>query len=348
MRTLPTLLLLAAVAAAQDRPLAVGTKEAAPFAMKGPDGEWTGIAIELWRRIAEDLGREYEWRELPLPGILDGVADGSLDAAVAALSVTPDREQRMDFSHPFHSSGLGIAVPARRGGWFADIVENLVSTRFLGALGALLLLLGSVGVAVWFLERRRNPDHFGGSTAQGIGNGLWWSAVTMTTVGYGDKAPVTLPGRLVALVWMFASVILVAGFTAAIASSLTVRHLETEIRGPGDLPGRRIASVAGSSSEAYLRRKGLPFDALPSAKDAILAVARGDADAAVYDAPLLRYLARIEGEGQVAVLPGVFEKQGYAIALPRDSELRKPVNQALLRIVASADWEETLRSYLGD
>src|SRR5262245_4059237 len=39
-----------------DRELVIGTKEAPPFAMKAPDGTWTGISIDLWRQIAEKLG----------------------------------------------------------------------------------------------------------------------------------------------------------------------------------------------------------------------------------------------------------------------------------------------------
>ena len=74
-----------------------------------------------------------------------------------------------------------------------------------------------VGVVMWLGERRRNQAQFGGTAAHGIGAGLWWSAVTMTTVGYGDKAPVTILGRLLGLVWMFAAIIIISSFTAAIA-----------------------------------------------------------------------------------------------------------------------------------
>ncbi|MFH7563901.1 MULTISPECIES: ion channel [Oceanimonas] len=48
-------------------------------------------------------------------------------------------------------------------------------------------------------------------------------------MGYGDKAPVTFAGRLVGLIWMFAGMIMVASFTAAITSSLTVNNLRTGI-----------------------------------------------------------------------------------------------------------------------
>jgi len=59
----------------------------------------------------------------------------------------------------------------------------------------------------------------------------------MTTVGYGDKAPVTLAGRVVGLLWMPASIILISGFTAAIASALTVGQLDHSISGLDDLYG---------------------------------------------------------------------------------------------------------------
>ena len=69
----------------------MGVKEAPPFAIKQADNTWSGLSIELWQDIATDL-QSYTWRELDLPGLLRGVADGSLDVAVAALTITPERE----------------------------------------------------------------------------------------------------------------------------------------------------------------------------------------------------------------------------------------------------------------
>ena len=48
--------------------------------------------------------------------MLDAVERGEVDAAVAALTITSEREQRMDFTHPFLSTGLGIAGPLDAGG----------------------------------------------------------------------------------------------------------------------------------------------------------------------------------------------------------------------------------------
>ena len=52
---------MAAGQALPDRVLIVATKEAPPFAMKGPDGSWQGIGIDLWRHIAGHLHLHYRF-----------------------------------------------------------------------------------------------------------------------------------------------------------------------------------------------------------------------------------------------------------------------------------------------
>jgi polar amino acid transport system substrate-binding protein len=239
-----------------DRTLIVGTKEAPPFAMK-TDGTWTGISIDLWHQIADELGLKFEFRESDLQGLLDGVAKGSFDLAVAALTITSEREKRFDFSHPFYTTGLGIAVAAKtRNPWLA-VLKRFVSPSFLKVVAALSFLLLLVGFLIWWVERKKNQQQFGGSPAEGIGSGFWWSAVTMTTVGYGDKAPITIAGRIVALVWMFAAIIIISSFTAAITSSLTITQLQSPVRGPEDLPKVRVGTVSGTTSASYLQENDI-------------------------------------------------------------------------------------------
>ena len=327
--------------------LVIGTKEAPPFAIKQADGSWQGISINLWEAVAEDLGLRYEFRETDLPGLLAGVEDGFYDAGVAALTITAEREERMDFSHPFHVSGLGIAVQLEEGGlWLA--VQRLVSPTFLKVVGALFGLLLLVGAAVWLFERRHNPEQFGGSAAQGIASGFWWSAVTMTTVGYGDKAPVSLGGRLLAIVWMFAAIIMVSSFTAAIASALTVSRLEARVQGPDDLPDVRVGSLGASTSASYLERRRTTFRAFDTPEVALRALADDELDAVVYDVPILRHLIQNEYTSILNVLPVTLETQYYGIALPVNSPLREPLNHALLERITDPTWQEVLYRYLGE
>ena len=94
----------------------VATRHVPPFAIKDTDGNWNGIAIDLLKEIVVELNEESEteieaeFREMTLKEMLLAVERGDVDLAAAALTVNFERESKMDFSHPFHTSGLGIAV----------------------------------------------------------------------------------------------------------------------------------------------------------------------------------------------------------------------------------------------
>lgn len=333
---------------APTKTLIIGTKDAAPFSFRGEDGKWRGMSVDLWRAMAEDLGYEYEFKEATLTELITGVTEKRFDASVAALTVTPAREKVADFTHAFYPSGLGIAVAAEESSGLFSVLGNLFTLGFMKAAGTLVLVLFMGGAVVWLLERRKNPEQFGGRPAQGLGSAFWWSAVTMTTVGYGDKAPVTAPGRFIGVIWMFAGVITISGLTATIASTLTVSQLEHSVKGPDDLPTiGRIGAVGGSTGEEYLKNERLPHASFETADEAMKALADNRVRAVVYDAPILRYITLRQFDGVLKVLPVTFERQDYAIALPLESPLRKPLNQALLKQLGSEAWADIRYQYLG-
>ena len=339
-------------ATAEDAPaktLKVATKVSAPFAMKNEEGSWTGITIDLWRFVANELDLAYEFEEATVPEMIEGLTTGRFDAAAAALTVTHEREERVDFTHSYHSSGLAIGVPFETKESWISVLLRVASVDFVKALGVLVLVVLAAGFLVWVFERKKNPEQFGGRGAKGVASGFWWSAVTMTTVGYGDKAPKTFWGRIVALVWMFASIILISILMATIASVLTVSQLESGMDGPEDLPGLKVGTVRGTTSESYLNTVGGVFlwryDTPREAADAVVA---GEIQAVVYDAPLLRYLANNEMKGKMRVVLRQFERQEYAIGLPDGSPLRERINRVLLKKISGQSWQEILSRYLGN
>src|SRR5215471_17943252 len=344
---------LAAAGWAQERPtssaqkLIVGVKEAPPFAIKQADNTWSGLSIELWQAIAMDLQLSYTWRELDLSGLLQGVADGSLDVGVAALTITPEREKLFDFTQPFYITGLGIAVPAQPASGRFIVARRVFSRPFLEIVAFLGLLLLGVGTLIWLCEHRHNAHQFGGGVFHGLRAGVWWAAATMTTVGYGDKSPTTTAGQVVGLLWMFTSLIVVAGVIASMTAALTVAEMTPRVRGPERLAEIRVGTVPTSTSEAYLRTHRLPYHAYATVLDGLRALAAGDLDAMVYDAPLLRYLVAKEFPARVTVLPHTFERQYYGIALPTGSPWREKIDYVLLEKIRQPAWRDLLYRYLG-
>lgn len=328
------------------QPFVVATREAPPFAMKSENGQWTGLSIWLWERIAADLDIEYRLEETDLASMIDGVADGRYAASVAAMTITPSREQIVDFSHPFYTTGFGIAVEQGGGSWISSLAA-IFTWGFIQAVLALGALLAAIGVLFWLAERRANPEEFGGNPLKGIGSGFWFSAVTMTTVGYGDKAPRTVAGRVIALFWMFGAILIISTFTGMIASALTTNRLATTVEGPDDLSGVSVGSIAGSSSDEWLSESRIEFGGYESVNSGLADLARGRIDAFVYDKPLLQYRIKNEFASELETLPAVYGRQDYGIALPQGSGLREPVNQSLLGVIEREEWSDRVFDALG-
>jgi len=83
--------------------------------------------------------------------------------------------------------------------------------RFLVAASVLVLN----GAVIVYLFERHAPE----SSIRTLGESLWWSPVTVTTVGYGDYSPVTAPGRVTACFVMGIGLLTLAVVTAQVASS---------------------------------------------------------------------------------------------------------------------------------
>ena len=234
----------------------VGLTSAPPFAMRDAQGAWQGIAVDLWRSVAAELGLQFEFRELAIPELTAGLQQGEL-LAVATSTASADREPLMEFSHPYYTSQLVIAVRSSPdgGGRWLDSLRSFASVGLMKTAGALIGLLLLAGVLVWLIERRANPEQFSAAPRQGLGDGLWWAAVTMTTVGYGDKAPRTGLGRALGVVWMFAAIVLIALLTAQVTSSLTVSSLSGIVRGPADLVHVRVGAIEDSPPNGAAARE---------------------------------------------------------------------------------------------
>ncbi|MEJ2164061.1 MAG: transporter substrate-binding domain-containing protein, partial [Desulfobacterales bacterium] len=253
----------------------------------------------------------------------------------------------MDFSQSYLKSGLSIAVPAEGTEYrWMNVVKSVFSPQILKAVGLMFLMSLTIGIIVWSFERRRNSEMFGESYVKGIGHGIWWALVTMTTVGYGDKSPKTMGGRIFAVIWMIFSIVFIAAFTATITAQLTLTELRGKVHGFNDLYHTRVGCIAGSEGFAFLAKKGIAVIPFESVQAGLAAVESRRIDAFVQDEKILQYLIKTEFPGRVQVVRGTFDEYFVSTALQQNSPLRKPINQALLKFMKTESWEELLNRYI--
>lgn len=332
----------------QERPIRVVTKEIEPFVIKDQD-RFTGFSIDLWKEITLLIGRQYEFVEVQtVTEQLDAVIEGEADVAIAAISMTADREEQLDFSYPYYLAGLQIMTTGKQVSTLSSLFGFLFSSRFLIGLAALFVILVAVGHITWLVERKSNPD-FPSNYLMGIWEGLWWAAATVTTVGYGDKTVKDKWGRLLGIFWMFAGLFLIANFTAFVTAEATVSRLNTSISGIEDLPGKKVVTVSGTTSADYLREQRIIFRGVETIEEAYDLLKSEEAEAIVYDAPILQYYTATSGDPSLQVVGTPFNAEFYGMALPSDSPYKEELNKALLEIIENGTFEELINKwYLSD
>jgi ABC-type amino acid transport substrate-binding protein len=192
---------------------------------------------------------------------------------------------------------------------------------------------------LWLVERHQNPD-FSQGYVKGIVEALWWSVVTATTVGYGDKVPVRRLGQLMAIIWMLTGVFLIAYVTAVFSSSITLYELNATISGPDDLHDKTVATVGGTTASDYLTRNLIAHRRVDTIEDAYALLEDGTVEAVVYDIPTLAYYAAHEGEGKVQLVGTRFQREDYGIVMQQDTPYREAVNLALLQMQQDGVYDE--------
>lgn len=167
----------------------------------------------------------------------------------------------------------------------------------------------------------------------------------MSTVGYGDKSPITPYGRLIGIIWMFTAVIMISGLTASVSSSLTVHRLKTEVSNFDDLRKTKVGCIPGSGTSNLLVRYKIPFKNFNTVDEGLIAVNNGSIDAFVYDDAVLSYFVqKNKFKDKIEIIPSSYSKEYFGFA-SSNYGLLKEVDVELLQIIESDEWEMDLKKY---
>jgi ABC-type amino acid transport substrate-binding protein len=348
-RTLTGLLFLAVagLAAASPDLLQVGLYEKPPYVVRATDGSWDGLSVQLWEKTAARMGRSFRYVEMPRAQLVAAAEAGQVDVVLGELSPDPLLEQRLEFTTPFLASAFGaVALPVRLGQEWSAVRNALFSLGFFQVVAFIAVLVLLASFLFWILERRHDSGHFGGGLLRGFGSAIWFSVVTMTSVGYGDRIPSTLPGRSLAILWMFLGLVLVASFTGAVASAVTTARMETDISSIHDLGNVRVG-VASDAAASLLQADGIHARDFASIEEGLAALRAGALDVFFADRLTLAWISTRDASREIRLLPLHAAPFSVAFGLPPGSPLRKPLNLAILETLGTSDWQASLSYWLG-
>ncbi|RLS62021.1 MAG: hypothetical protein DWH96_09950 [Planctomycetota bacterium] len=319
--------------------LIVGVFDAPPFAeaITQPDGSkaWEGTSIRLLDSIATDLHLKLEYKVGTEREILDALTAGSIDVCASPLAPTVARMNHFNFSYAY--TAIGIAAATRASSSVSSDFELMLAALAAPASSHLYLItticIALFALLVWWVERHRG-GHFAEHPWRGIGASLWWSVVTLATVGYGDKVPASFTGRLIASVWMLASLILTAVMTATIVGSITLNVAgHSKVRSAADLLHLRVATVQSSVASDWLTTLGVSFIQSPTLDGAITMLADKRVDAVL--APALQLAQAIRGHDDLALTTTMFaeEYMSFGISFKQDDAFLRQFNLALVNAI---------------
>lgn len=325
--------------------LKVGLAGGQPFVFDADSSSPTGISVDIWKELASQSGWNY--RIISYPSVSEAIAaveNQDIDLLVGPISVTSERLTRVNFSQPYYQSSLSILSKAEEGLW--SYIAPLFSYKLFIAVAGFLFLLGIVGTLFWVAERKVNPEEFPSKPAKGIGNGMWLAVVTMSTVGYGDLAPKSAFGRILAGTWIVLTIIFATSMIAGIASVLTMWGNVSNVNVIEDLSGKKVAVVSDSPAEEFVKNYSARTYQMKSLDEGIKMLNDGQVEAIVYDRPQLEYyVGRHEDEGY-HLATAEYDRQNYGFVFPQSSELVYDVNLQLLKLAEARKSQEIIDGYL--
>ncbi|MFD1315073.1 transporter substrate-binding domain-containing protein [Namhaeicola litoreus] len=318
-----------------------------PFIYKNND-KLVGLSYWMWEELIKEETTIYKYRELPLDSLLNGLKKGTIDLVISPLTITSERNDYIMFTYPYYISNSTFMVHAiTNKERFLTILSSVFSWSFFKILLTLFLLLFVFGVLVWYFERKKNSEEFS-SDSRGIWHGLWWSAVTMTTVGYGDKSPKTVGGRVIGLIWMFAGLILISSVTASITSSLTVDKLTYTVDDIHNFRKKNIGTVNNSATETWLTNHFFSnVKTYESFEELIHGFRENEIDMVAYDEPLLQFTVQNEPNENWTILNISFNESMYGFGASKQLPLKRrdEVNEKLLHLKETDKWNQLLVEY---
>uniref|UniRef100_A0A8D0G9F2 Glutamate receptor n=1 Tax=Sphenodon punctatus TaxID=8508 RepID=A0A8D0G9F2_SPHPU len=326
----------------------------------GKPKKYQGFSIDVLESLANYLGFKYEIYVAPdhkygspqedgtWNGLIGELVFKRADIGISALTITPDRENVVDFTSRYMDYSVGVLL--RKAEKTMDMFACLAPFDLsLWACIAGTVLL--VGLLVYLLNWLNPPRlQMGSMTSTTLYNSMWF--VYGSFVQQGGEVPyTTLATRMMMGAWWLFALIVISSYTANLAAFLTITRIENSIQSLQDLSRQTdipYGTVMDSAVYEHVRVKGMnPFerDSMYSQMWRMINRSNGSENnvlessagiqkvkygnyAFVWDAAVLQYVAINDPDCSFYTVGNTVADRGYGIALQHGSPYRDVFSQS--------------------
>ncbi|XP_056653004.1 glutamate receptor ionotropic, kainate 5 isoform X2 [Monodelphis domestica] len=344
-----------------------------PYVMRRPNFQslsgnerFEGFCVDMLRELAELLRFRFRLRLVedglygaPEPngswtGMVGELINRKADLAVAAFTITAEREKVIDFSKPFMTLGISILYRVHMGrkpGYFSFL------DPFSPAVWLFMLLAYLAVSCVLFLAARLSPYEWYNphpclrarphvvENQYTLGNSLWFPVGGFMQQG-SEIMPRALSTRCVSGVWWAFTLIIISSYTANLAAFLTVQRMEVPVESADDLAdqtnieygtihaGSTMTFFQNSRYQTYQRMWNYMQSKQPSVfvKSTEEGIARvlNSRYAFLLESTMNEYHRRLNCN--LTQIGGLLDTKGYGIGMPLGSPFRDEITLAILQL----------------
>uniref|UniRef100_A0A6I8PGA2 Glutamate receptor n=1 Tax=Ornithorhynchus anatinus TaxID=9258 RepID=A0A6I8PGA2_ORNAN len=344
-----------------------------PYVMRRPNFQalsgnerFEGFCVDMLRELAELLRFRFRLRLVedglygaPEPngswtGMVGELINRKADLAVAAFTITAEREKVIDFSKPFMTLGISILYRVhigRKPGYFSFL------DPFSPAVWLFMLLAYLAVSCVLFLAARLSPYEWYNphpclrarphvlENQYTLGNSLWFPVGGFMQQG-SEIMPRALSTRCVSGVWWAFTLIIISSYTANLAAFLTVQRMEVPVESADDLAdqtnieygtihaGSTMTFFQNSRYQTYQRMWNYMQSKQPSVfvKSTEEGIARvlNSRYAFLLESTMNEYHRRLNCN--LTQIGGLLDTKGYGIGMPLGSPFRDEITLAILQL----------------
>jgi ABC-type amino acid transport substrate-binding protein len=328
--------------------LQVGIAERPPYSMKDEKGEWRGIGPDLWEEIAKKLGVKFQYEECLQSEMHQKLKDHQIDM-ILVIGQSVDFLGAEDFTQPYvYSHGAAVIGFSTISNTIENIMKHLVQSGVFFIMLIMFIAMVLISLVLVHFEGRQEDGHFIESDPmKRFASALWFTAVTMTCIGYGDSEKLSTAGRTITFLWMMMGILFISLFTGTVVSSITTSELNASLTRIEDLSRYRCGVFSGAKMEKVLLSKGIPVRRYPTLMEGFGALQRGQISAFAVDAISATTIVNNEYPGQfkVCVMPTV--QLLYSFAFRKNDPLFDQVNNEVIRTTLSTDWRSRIERWSG-